>query len=205
MTSADHPARLFRYTLPVYAEQMIQEGAVSLAFADLYRQEELLAAQRDDERSRVYKPEAAKLRLMTVGKDQPPRQLQGISDFRMSYQLPGYHVLCLSEEATADMKTAFPGQQCIEIQNPTEFFERLDKAIAKQIPVYRFYTAPVMYIPQQGFPLKLNNLELIYTKFDQFSYQHEYRVVLFTEEKTPPVPRYTFKLGCLSDICRILD
>jgi len=205
ITTVDYPKSLFRYTQALFAKQMIDDGIVSLASADLYRQAELLEAQRDNERARNYTPDTARLRVVPIKNDKPGEPLKGISDFRMTFEMPNYHILCLAEGVTPQMATAFPNQLCVEIHNPVEFFDRLDKAIARQIPEYRFYTGPVNYVSQHVFPPRLNNLELIYTKFDQFSYQMEYRIVLFTDLTTPPAPRYLFKLGCLSDICRIIE
>src|ERR1700677_3960379 len=202
MTKVDHPKRLFRYTRADFADQMLAQGIVSLGPADLYRRQELTEAQRDDERSRVYTPDAARLRIMTARPNETPKQIHGVRDVRVTYQMPGYYLLCLAEEITPAMTAAYSTDTCIESFDPTEFFERLDKAVARQIPIYRFWTGPINYVSKNGFPEKPNNLDLIFTKFDNYAYQREYRVALFSEDETPPDARLFFRLGPLNDVCR---
>jgi hypothetical protein len=192
--TAIFPARLFRYAEPEHARQWMQDGVVALGRAESYLRTELLPAQQDNERRRVYRPDMRRIRIYAGEPGNTRRPLQGVSDFSMTYDLPGYYLLCLSLAQSLEMAAEWPGYSCIEIHDPTAFFHRLDAAMMKQLPNYVFIADAVSYVEQDSFPKKPAIRELIYTKFEKYRYQQEYRVALLLDNDPAPV-------DSLADIC----
>lgn len=201
--TATFPGRLFRYAEPGHAHQWMQDGTVALGRAESYLRTELLPAQQDNERQRVFRPDMRRVTMYAGDPGDTPRPLRNVYDLRMTYQLPGYYLLCLSLGQSPEMLTEWPRYACIQIGDPTAFFHRLDAAMTKQLPHYGFLTGPVTYVAENSFPKHPSLQELIYTKFGRYSYQQEYRVAVLLENDPTPVDRHLLRLGPLGDICSI--
>jgi hypothetical protein len=200
----DFPSPLYRFAEPLHSEQWMEQGVVPLGNADGYLKVELLDAQKDDERKRVYQPDMKRITMYAMGKGEAAHPLLDVSNLAMTYQLPGYYLLCLAAGRTPEMESRFAGYRCIEIRDTVTFFNRLDAAMALQLPDYGFSTGNVTYVSKSSFPKRPTFLDLIYTKFDHNSYQMEYRIALFLENDVAPVERHLLKLGPLSDICSMV-
>jgi hypothetical protein len=63
----------------------------------------------------------------------------------------------------------------------------------------------VAVMPQDKLPrVRLNVLQHMFTKYDCFAYQKEFRAVLSIGDDNMP-QRFDFELGSLQDICRLLS
>jgi hypothetical protein len=202
--TATFPSRLFRYSEMAHAQQWITEGIVALGRAESYLRTELLPAQQDDERQRVFRPDMRRVTMYAGGPGDVPRPLRNVYDLRMTYRLPGYYLLCLSLNQNPKMLIEWPGYACIRINDPTAFFHRLDAAMTKQLPDYGFLTGPVTYLAENNFPKRPSVTELIFTKFKRYAYQEEYRLALLLEKDPNPADRHLLRLGPLDDLCAII-
>lgn len=129
-----------------------------------------------------------------------------ITDGRITKQSKKFdycNVLCLyslwknieNEQLVIDKRNKIFGKYCTVITDIEEFLNRVVKAVEKENYVYRIQN--VNYI-NKNFEYKIDNQEIPFTKFDNFSYQKEFRIAIDTKRNINEP--YILDIGNLKDI-----
>jgi hypothetical protein len=118
-----------------------------------------------------------------------------------------FYVYCLAGVADARLFDDFDADTCVVITKPSEFKARIQAAVSKQLPGWKFVTGPVIYF--DPFFCHAHQIVPHYWKNFRFSYQNEYRLVWL-----PPTPGYCkcggaakhiqFGVGPLTDCARLI-
>lgn len=197
---------LYRFSRKCWLEDFKNKGLVSFGRADSYLKSELTEAQKDDEHTRILKPDITKTKLSIEG-----HLIHGLKDLVInltardaSKGLFPYHMLCFATTFNEKLYGAFNGDACLEIHNTDEFFEILSRSLIAEGWEGK-HSFIDYYDPDKLVRLKGKGAEkIIFSKEARYKYQNEYRIAITHHDRSRlNSERVQFILGDLSHICTI--
>lgn len=215
-----HPPALYKYGEKKYIEPFLNEGRVSFAIANTYKDDALTEGQQDDEVSRKFQPDV-KTTHAFVGdsKIKTAQEFPDLKEINLRLDLKGldgnplkYYMWCASFSSSESLLEEFLADTCVKITNVAEFDRRLGAAVAEffstrsdGIQPFDYYGRDVHYYPIDQLPASSAQRDLIYMKEDRYSHQKEFRMTIATDPKAELPDRIEFCLGPLNDIAQVID
>ena len=103
-----------------------------------------------------------------------------------------FYVYCMDTACDVRMFDDFKVDACVVFTKPAEFKDRLQRAIAAELPDWKYIAGPVVYFDPYFSPV--HQIVPHFWKHFQFSYQREFRFAWL-----PPTPDFSIK-GALAHI-----
>jgi hypothetical protein len=195
---------LYRFGKREYLEDFLQ-GKLSFAIASSYDDVKLTVAQRDNERSRKFKPDLKKHLFAINGS--PIDALKEVEinlTARDADRKPlDYYLMSFTSVYDTRLFSEFQADACIEVINEVEFSNRLDKSL--KIKDWKGLLGAVKYFDPQKLGTISTNEDVLFSKSNQYEWQHEFRASIFPfcrEELKDQ--RIIIDVGDISDIARFM-
>jgi|SRR3989338_3946521 len=196
---------LFRFSKRQYLEDFLK-GELSFAIASSYDDVKLTIAQRDDERARVFNPDLKKHVFVINGS--PTKALREVKIKHTARDADGdkldYYLMSFTSVYDEKFFVEFKGSDsCVEIVNEIEFSKRLGKVLKAM--AWNGWVGAVKYFDPQKLSAISSNLDILFSKSNQYAWQQEFRVVAFPASKEDfKDMRKSIDIGDLSDIARFV-
>lgn len=174
-----------------------------------FKENESLDIARLDKFETIIKHKKSNIDAVQIGKllfSRRKGELQGGSTTLTTRNYDLFNVLCLyslwkdaeNEHIVMDKRNKIFGEYCIVIINVKEFLKRVVYATNKENFVC--HHSKINYINKNQ-NATIEEKKIPFTKFDSFSYQREFRIVIDTKRNIDKY--YTLEIGDLRDIIKI--
>jgi len=196
---------LYRFSKREYLEDFIK-GKLSFALASTYDDVKLAIAQRDDERARTFNPNLKKHVFVINGS--PIKALKEVKIKHTARDADGdklnYYLMSFTSIYDEKFFAEFKGaDSCVEIINEVEFGKRLSKAL--EAIGWNGWVGAIKYFDPQKLCAISSNLDIIFSKSNQYAWEQEFRAVAFPASKEELRDgRKTIEISDLSDIARFV-
>ena len=180
--------RIYKFGELKYVQESFDRERIRFARSELYASADMNRAQKDDENTFEFSVMPTFLKYLNglVGFSAFEREIlpNGLI-LKMQNNAP-YLVCCASSKYRPTIPNAFDYDSVLVIKDRRKFQEAVVKSIKKCRPASRLKFGKVHYMDPY---LELNpSADIRFSKHHRFSYQHEYRMVIGSEE----IPEFEF-------------
>ncbi|MGF9562960.1 hypothetical protein AAIH70_05575 [Neorhizobium sp. BT27B] len=181
--------------------ETLTAGEIWFSPAEGFDDPKLNAAQRDDELRRQRSTPGQTLKIVgSKGRSMIP-----IGDVTYTRQADAYWLSSWSTGPDLRLIDEFQVDACLVVWNPSEFDERINAAVERDLPGWFYASFPIQYVDEYDM-VNTERMSVSMTKEFRFARQRELRLgLLASSGAVKPAGGFLVKAGSIEDIASVYD